>query len=78
MPCIDMQGYTVLFAQVPQDGLLTGFRWIFAQCPHAAVGVAANEMIGVKFYDGGCDHIEELLYSDILLRRVLWFGSSCH
>jgi len=25
---VNMQGYTILFAQVPQDGLFTGFRWI--------------------------------------------------
>lgn len=29
-----------------------------------------------ELYDGGCDHIEEFLYADILLWRILWFDSS--
>ena len=33
--------------------------YLYPQRPHAAEGVAADEVVGVKFHHGGCDHIQE-------------------
>lgn len=39
--------------------LLIGLRGIFPQRPHAAEGVAADEVIGFELDHGRCDHIQE-------------------
>ena len=57
--CIDVQRHAVLFAQMPQQGLLVGLGRVFPQSPHAAEGVAADEVVGIKLHHGGCDHIQK-------------------
>ena len=59
LPGIDTQGDPVLLAQMPQQSLLVGLGRIFPQSPHAAEGVAADEVVGIKLHHGGCDHIQE-------------------
>ena len=59
LPGIDTQGDAVLLAQMPQQSLLVGLGRIFPQSPHAAEGVAADEVVGIKLHHGGCDHIQE-------------------
>ena len=75
---IDAQGHAVLFAKVAQDGLFLGSSGIFPQHPHTAVGVAAEEVVGVEFDDARCDHVKEILDFYILLRRRLALSFSCH
>jgi hypothetical protein len=41
---------------------------ILAKRPHAAVGIAADEVVGVEFDDRRCDHIKKFLYAHVLLR----------
>ena len=45
---VDPQGDPILFTQVPQDRLLVGAAGVFPQRPHAAIGVAADKVIGVE------------------------------
>ena len=59
LPGIDTQGDAVLLAQMPQQSLLVGLGRVFPQSPHAAEGVAADEVVGIKLHHGGCDHIQE-------------------
>ena len=59
LPGIDTQGDAVLLSQMPQQSLLVGLGGIFPQGPHAAEGVAADEVVGIKLHHGGCDHIQE-------------------
>ena len=59
LPGIDTQGDPVLLSQMPQQSLLVGLGGIFPQGPHAAEGVAADEVVGIKLHHGGCDHIQE-------------------
>lgn len=66
MPGVDVQGHAVLFAKMPEDGLFFSGSWIFAQCSNTAEGIAADEMIGVEFDDGGGDHIEKFLNVNIV------------
>lgn len=49
MPGINMQGHAVFFSEIPKDGLLIGRGWIFPKRPNTAEGIAADEMVGVKF-----------------------------
>jgi hypothetical protein len=42
-----------------------------------SIRLAADEMVGVEFDDGGCNHVEEFLDADILLRRELRFDFTC-
>ena len=67
MPGIDMQGHAVFFSKMTEDGLFFRGCGIFTEYPHASVGVAADEMVGVEFDDGGGDHIEEFLDTDIII-----------
>ena len=59
LPGIDTQGDAVLLSQMPQQSLLVGLGGIFPQSPHAAEGVAADEVVGIKLHHGGCDHIQK-------------------
>ncbi len=49
MAGIDAQGHAVLFSQVAEDGLFLGGGGIFPKRPNAAVGVSADEVVGVEF-----------------------------
>ena len=70
MPGVDAQGDAVLFAQMREDSLLVGGGGVLSECPHTAEGVATDEVVGVKFHDGGCDHIKEFLNAHILHRPL--------
>ena len=72
LPGIDTQGDPVLLAQMPQQSLLVGLGRIFPQSPHAAEGVAADEVVGIKLHHGGCDHIQEGFDAETLM--VLGYG----
>ncbi len=67
MTGIDAQGHTILFSQVAEDGLFLGGGGVFPQRPNAAVGIAADEVVGVKFDYRGGNHIQKFLDSGILL-----------
>ena len=69
MTGINTQGDAVLFAKVRQDGLLIGGGRIVPQRPHTTIGVAADEVVGFKFYNGRRDHIQKFLNTHILLDR---------
>ena len=56
---VDTQRDSILFAQMSENSLLIGLRGIFPQRPHAAEGVAADEVIGFELDHGRCDHIQE-------------------
>ena len=56
---VDTQRDPILFAQMSENSLLIGLRGIFPQRPHAAEGVAADEVIGFELDHGRCDHIQE-------------------
>ena len=56
---VDAQREPILFTQMSENSLLIGLRGIFPQRPHAAEGVAADEVIGFELDHGRCDHIQE-------------------
>ena len=56
---VDAQRDPILFTQMSENSLLIGLRGIFPQRPHAAEGVAADEVIGFELDHGRCDHIQE-------------------
>ena len=66
LPCVDPQSNAVLFAQVPEDGLLIGAGGILAQRPYTAIGIAADEVIGEELDHGRGNHIEEGFDLDLL------------
>ena len=78
MAGIDAQGHAILFSQVTENGLFFSGGGVFPERPNAAVGVAADEVIGVEFDYRGGDHIQKLLDSVILLRWGLGLSFSCH
>ena len=49
---VDTQRDPILFAQMSENSLLIGLRGIFPQRPHAAEGVAADEVIGFELDHG--------------------------
>ena len=56
---VDTQRDPILFAQMSENSLLIGLRGILPQCPHAAEGVAADEVVRFELDHGRCDHIQE-------------------
>ncbi|MPM15857.1 hypothetical protein SDC9_62231 [bioreactor metagenome] len=78
MPCIDVQGHAILFSEVAQDRLFFRGGRVLPQGPHTAEGVAADEVVGTEFNDGGRYHVEKILNTDILLRRRVGFRLFCH
>jgi hypothetical protein len=54
---------------VAQDCLFLRGCGVLAKRPHTAVGIAADEVVGVEFDNRRCDHIKEFLYADVLLRH---------
>jgi hypothetical protein len=75
MAGIDVQRHAILFSKVAQDRLFFRGGRVFPQRPHTAESVAANEVVGTEFNDGGCDHIEEFLNTGVSSRGgALVFG----
>jgi len=60
---------TILLAQVPEDGLFLRGGRILPKRPHAAVGIAANEVVGIEFDDRRRDHVKEFLHAYVILPR---------
>ena len=56
---VDAQSDPILFTQMPENSLLIGLRGILPQRPHAAEGIAADEVIGFELDHGRCNHIQE-------------------
>ena len=56
---VDAQRDPILFTQMPENSLLIGLRGILSQCPHAAEGIAADEVIGFELDHGRRDHIQK-------------------
>lgn len=69
MAGVNLQRNAVLFAQMTQDRLLIGGGRVLPKRPYAAVGVAADEVVGVEFDHRGRDHVEKVLDADSLVRR---------
>ena len=67
MAGVNLQRDAVLFAEVPQDGLLTGNGGVLPQRPDTAEGVPADEVVGVEFHHRGGDHVEEVLDAHIVV-----------
>ena len=59
LPGVDAEGDAILFSQMAEDGLLIRAGRVFAECPDAAVGVAADEMIRHEADHRGGDHIQK-------------------
>ena len=78
LPGVDAQGDAVLFSEVSQDRLLVGGGRILTECPNTAVGVAADEVVGVEFNYGGRDHVQKILNMDIRLHGGLGLCFTCH
>lgn len=76
MPSIDVQCHPILLSKMPKDSLFLSGGWIFAQCPNAAEGIAADEVVGVEFDDRGGDHIEKFLDTSIVLHSLQYTGVS--
>ena len=56
---VDAQREPILFTQMSENSLLIGLRGILSQCPHAAEGIAADEVIGFELDHGRRDHIQK-------------------
>jgi len=50
MAGIDAQGHTIFFSQVAQDGLFLRGGGVLPQCPNTAVGIPADEVVGVELH----------------------------
>ena len=74
---INPQGHTAAVGQLGQNGLLLRAGRILPHRPDAAIGVAHNIVVCVKFHSAGGDAVKEILGADFLhlLRRVYpWFS----
>ena len=72
---IDAERYAVLFRKLCKDRLLVRGRRIFAYCPCAAVTIAYDVMVRIKFDCTRRDTGKEILCSDtlcLLFRRALF------
>lgn len=67
MSGVEMQGHAVFFSEIAQNGLFIGRCRVFTERPDAAIGVAADEVVRVKFDYGGRNHVEKILNADIFL-----------
>gem|GEM_PF-6093168 len=74
LPGIDPERDAVLFTEVAQDGLLVCGRRILPQRPYATVGVAADDVVGIKLDDPRRDHVEELFDMSFLRRGDVSFA----
>ena len=59
LPGVDAEGDAILFSQMTEDGLFIRAGRVFPECPYAAVGVAAYEMIRHEADHRGGDHIQK-------------------
>ena len=59
LPGVDTQRDSILFTEMAKDGLLIDLGGILPQCPHAAEGIAADEVIGFELDHGRRDHIQK-------------------